>query len=162
MYRTMVAVVFALSTPGLALACGGKKSADGEATQHAAAHGDAARHEAAPSSAAIDPTHCAKKAELVGSNCSYSTGMMAQRVLEEGKPFTYTGTLASSANVLKSRVAAPYTIGATNELHVVANEVVERLLSDGADQARVTLAGRVLEVDGVQYFVATEFEPVHS
>lgn len=109
-----------------------------------------------------DPTHCAKRVELTGASCSFSTGLMAQRVLEEGRPYTFTGKLALTTRELGSRVAAPYLIGPTNDIHVVANEVVEALVATVGEQGRVTLMGRVLEVDGVRYFVATRFEDTNS
>lgn len=144
----LAALVTISVAPGVAHACGGAP------TQTAAADTEVT----AVAVAGVNPTHCAKKAELVGSNCSYSTGMMAQRVLEQGKPYTFTGSLAASEGELKSRVAAPFRIGPENELHVIANEVVESLVATGAQEKRLTLSGRVLEVDGVQYFVATTFD----
>ena len=143
MMRFILAATLLL--PTAAFACGDKEktaSADGETVTTAKAN--------------IDPTHCAKKAELVGSNCSYATGMMAQRVLEEGKAWSFTGTLADSDNELDSRVAAPFTIGPDAEINVLANEVIERLLENEANP-RVNLTGKLLEVDGTTYFVATEF-----
>ena len=108
---------------------------------------------------AADPASCAKKAELVGSNCAYSTGMMAQRVLSEGATFTYTGTLAESTNQLSSHVASPFTVGAPDvAVHVVANEVVETLSSSGLAAQRVNLEGKVLEVEGVKYLVVTGYQ----
>lgn len=157
MVRILVAASL-LGAPTLALACGGAKTLLAAATSEAAASGEVA----AIAAVSVDPTHCAKNAELVGSNCSYSTGMMAQRVLEEGKPYTFTGKLAPSSNELRSRVAAPYVIGPESEVNVVANEVVESLVASGAGAIRITVTGRLLEVDGIQYFVATEYEQANS
>ena len=80
---------------------------------------------------------------------------MAQRVLEEGKAWTYTGTLTESENVLESRVAAPFTLGPDQDIYVVANAILDELSDEGD---RVTLEGRLLKVDGITYFVATELE----
>lgn len=110
----------------------------------------------------VNPTHCAKRAELMGANCSFSTGLMAQRVLDQGRPYTYTGRLVSSSRELGSRVAVPFLIGPHNDIHVVANEVVEALVKSVGETSRVTLMGRVLEVDGIRYFVATRFEDTNS
>jgi hypothetical protein len=141
-----------LIAPGLAFACGGKKSSD--------SHTDCDTATAA-AAAAADPAHCARKAELVGSkNCSYTTGMMAQRVLDDGAPYTYVGRLSVSDNTLESRVAAPFTLGPEDDrIHVVANEVIDLLEQHGATQRRVDLQGKVLEVDGITYFVATAVNP---
>jgi len=130
--------------PEIALACPGKTCED---CDHAEVKAEAS-----------DPAACAKKAELVGGSCSYSTGMMAQRVLSEGRPWTFTGTLVESRSRLDSHVAAPYVVG-PEKVNVIANEVLEVLTSAGAQSGRVGLEGRVLEVDGVKYFVVTKFSP---
>jgi len=149
MYRTMLLGI-ALTAPSLAFACGGNKTAA------------AADTEAVQAKVNVDASHCAKKTELVGANCSYTTGMMAQRVLEEGENWSYTGTLAKSDNKLDSRVAAPYTVGPKEAINVVANEVVEGLVTAGADAGRLALSGKLLEVDGIRYFVATAFKVSNS
>ncbi|HHO52848.1 MAG TPA: hypothetical protein ENK18_18720 [Deltaproteobacteria bacterium] len=107
---------------------------------------------------ALDPSESAKRAELIGlSNCSWTTAMMAERVLDEGVPYTYVGHLIESHNELASRVAAPYTVGPNGRIHVVANEVLDLLDRQGSLQARLELQGKVLEVDGVRYLVVTTF-----
>jgi hypothetical protein len=133
--------------PSLALACPGHDGGD-------ATHASAPAHD-------CDPGACAKNADLVGGGCSYSTGMMAQRVLSEGKPWAFTGTLARSAAELDSHVAAPFTVG-PDKVSVVANEVLERLTDAGAHGGRVSLEGRILEVEGVKYFVLTSFSALNS
>lgn len=144
MRQSILAV--ALLAPGLAFACPGK-TADASASDATHAH-------AHQSAADLDASACAKKADLVGSACSYSTGIMASRVLEQGKAFTYTGTLQASEAKLDSQVAAPYTIG-PNKIHVIANEVVEAVADPSA---RMSWSGKMLEVDGVTYFVLTTYE----
>lgn len=149
-----------LGLPGTALACGGKKAACVDCDDEKVAKAEEAH--AAQAAAAVNPTHCAKRADLIGANCSYTTGMMAQRVLEEGRPYSYTGMLVSSSNQLHSRVAAPYGMGPDHAVHVVANEVLDQLARDGADAQRVSLSGKILEVDGVAYFVALEYQSANS
>jgi hypothetical protein len=145
--RTL-AFAMMIGTPGIAAACDGNKEQMASNT--------AADTTAAP--AAADPAHCAKNADLVGSNCSFSTGMMAQRVLDEGAAYTFTGTLGAAATQLASHVAAPWSIGPEGGVRVIANEVVEQLAASG----RVSLEGRILEVDGVRYFVATKARVLNS
>ncbi len=111
---------------------------------------------ASTSRGAHDPTACAKKASLVGANCSYTTGMMAQRVLAEGTPWSFTGSLQESDNAIGTHVAAPYTVG-PDKVNVVANEVLEALTESGLQARRVGLEGKRLEVDGVTYFVLTSY-----
>jgi len=149
MHRTLLLGV-ALIAPGLAFACGGAKSTASADAQNAQANAN------------VDASHCAKKSELVGANCSYTTGLMAQRVLEEGENWSYTGTLVASANKLESRVAAPFTVGPKEAINVVANEVVEGLVLAGAETGRLALSGKLLEVDGIRYFVATTFKAGNS
>ena len=139
-----VAVVgLGLFAPVVALACGGDCPMDKAKT------------------AAANPAACAKHAELVGGNCSYSTGMMAQRVLSEGHEFSFTGHMVAAENQLDSHVAAPYQLGPTR-YNVVANEVVEQLKARGLEAGRVSLRGKLLDVDGVPYLVLTSYEKADS
>ena len=137
-------LVAALALPASALACPGKEGS----TANAADSAESPHH--------ADATRCAKRAELVGTACSYSTGMMAQRVQADGEELTLTAKLEKASEVLPSKVAAPYT--ANGEYHVIANEVIEDL-----DPAKsVSLHGKALEVDGVKYFLVTGYEPAQS
>jgi hypothetical protein len=128
--------------PAAALACPGKTDL---------AQADQAKVQLA--STQVDATRCAKKASLVGENCSYSTGMMAQRVHAEGKDTSLTSVrLAKQDDMLSSHVAAPYQVG---DMYVIANEVVEQISDPSASLA---LSGKVLEVDGVKYLLVTSFK----
>lgn len=105
-----------------------------------------------------DPAVAAHKAEWLGqAGCSWTTAVMAQRVLAEGSPWTGVGRLTRSEGALPSKVAAPFTVGAAPALHVVANEVLEKLDRDGVARERLALEGKVLEVDGTSYLVLTGF-----
>lgn len=142
--RFPILAALALSST-TALACPGK-------TATAAASTDET------SVASLDATACAKKASLVGSSCSYSTGMMASRVLEQGKSFSFTGRLQAEEEKLESNVAAPFAIGADG-YRVIANEVLESVADT---EARLLWKGKVLEVDGITYFVVTDFEKAQA
>jgi hypothetical protein len=140
-----------LISPQAAWACGGKSA---DASDQA---------DCDEQKAEADPGSCAKRAELVGpGNCSWTTAMMAERVLDEGAPYTYIGRLAPSRNKLASRVAAPYTVGPESAIHVVANEIVDLLVRQRAIDARLELRGKLLEVDGIKYLVVTDFTPASS
>lgn len=136
----LVVLGLALALPSAALACPGRS-----------ATASAAETEQ-PTVASVDAASCAKRAELVGSACSYTTGMMAQRILTDGADFSFTGTLAATSNDLESHVAAPYTL-ANGAVHVVANEVLDAVPA----ASRLTLTGKKLDVNGVSYFVVTSF-----
>lgn len=146
MLRTTI-LALALALPGVALACGGK-------SQTASAD-EAPRIELAAVDA--DATSCAKKAELVGSSCKYSTGMMAQRVHADGASTKLTASLEHNKAALDSNVAAPFKVN--GDLYVIANEVI-----DGIDdpKAQLALEGKVLEVDGIKYFLVTGFQKATS
>jgi hypothetical protein len=135
-----IAAAFALLAPASALACPGSAKADGAAMA---------------STASADPTHCAQNAELVGSCCSYSTNMMAQRVNEEGAATTLTAQLTRTADLLASKVAAPWTVG---DYRVIANSVMEQIDTSRA----VSVQGKVLAVDGVKYLLVTSAAPTNS
>ena len=68
-------VVVGLSAPAVALACGGAKSSTASTSTETPTMAAAAK---------ADATGCAKSASLVGANCKYTTGKMAQRVVAEG------------------------------------------------------------------------------
>lgn len=142
MLRTAV-LTFAITIPGAAFACSGH---DDMASASASA-------DAKATVAQADATKCAKKASLVGENCSYSTGMMAQRVNAEGKDTSLTSVkLEKHDEMLDSHVAVPYQIA---DMYVIANEVVEQI---GDPNASMALSGKVLEVDGVKYLLVTSFK----
>lgn len=148
----MVVFTAALTLPAAALACGGDKTTTASADKVEAntAHADGA-----------NPAACAKKADLVGSGCSYTTGMMAQRVMAEGGAYSFAGSLVSAGAELASHVAAPYIVG-PDGTRVVANEVLEDITEAGLTEGRVNLEGKMLEVDGVRYFVVTGFQALNA
>ncbi|MBM4368337.1 MAG: hypothetical protein FJ102_19140 [Deltaproteobacteria bacterium] len=125
----------------------------------AATHGDAD----AASVDEIVATHVAHGAPMIGSNCSYSTGLMARRVLGEGRDWTFVGQLDRTANDLASHVATPYrTRSAGQPAFLVATELLERLLAEDRTEATLALSGRTLDVDGVTYVVLTSYRVVNS
>jgi hypothetical protein len=100
--------------------------------------------------------HCARSHTLVGANCSYTTGMVARRVVEEGEDWSFSGVLTAAPNTLSSHVAAPFTAASGD--YIVANELLEVLQAGGHAAARLSLAGKVLDIDGVRYVVLTSYE----
>lgn len=109
-----------------------------------------------------NPAASARNVELVGDACAWTTGAMAARILEEGTPWSVVGRLSPAPNELPSKVAAPYTLGPDARVRVVANAVLERLIQTGSASGRLEFTGRLLEVDGTTYFVATEVSASHS
>lgn len=132
MLRTICA--FALLGPAVAFACPGSETADTSAK---------------PMMANADPTHCAKDSSLVGGCCSYSTNLMAQRIHADGADTTLASArLERTEEALASKVAAPWKAG---DYRVIANAVMEGVDTSGS----LSLTGKVLEVDGVKYFLVT-------
>lgn len=140
MLRTAILTI-TLAVPAAAFACPGKGEVASTSTQTTEL-----------ASVNADATKCAKKAALVGENCSYSTGMMAQRVDAEGAATKVVAQLTKQDAMLESHVAAPFKV---NDLYVIANEVIEQVADPSAPLA---LDGKVLEVDGVKYFLVTSFQ----
>jgi len=133
---------------GAALACGGQTC--GKCTD---AHANLKEV-----SSASNPTACAKRADLVGSACSYATGMMAQRVVTEGREMSYQGTLAKVAPAGTSRIATPYSMGPKSSLQVIANEILEEIVDRKLAGKALAFKGKMLEVEGVQYFVLLGYQ----
>lgn len=105
-------------------------------------------------------THCAKGDKLVGQNCSYTTGMVARRVVEEGQDWSWAGLLSDAHDDLSSQVAAPFV--ADPGTRIIANELVEMLASAGHAHDRLALTGKLLDVDGVRYVVLTSYKVDNS
>ncbi len=105
--------------------------------------------------------HTATSARLVGANCSYTTGVMASRVVKEGVDWQFTGILKDTLNNLDSHVASPFRAEGDGAF-VIATEILESLVLTGVKNRKVFLQGRVLEVDGVRYAVVTSYRVVNS
>lgn len=132
------ALMLFVATPS-ASACPGEQMASSEEAKPAVAAN------------AVDPTHCAKNAALVGSNCKWSTGSMAQRVQAEGQETAVTAKLQKQDKSLASQVAVPFAVGG---MYVIANEVIEQ-----ADMnATLAMTGKMLEVDGIKYFLVSNVQ----
>lgn len=107
-------------------------------------------------------THCASATLLVGSSCSYSTGVMARRVMEQGAEWKGTEKLLQVTDLLESQVAAPFALASDPTWRVVANELVQLLSEGGHLGDSLELSGRWLEVAGVRYVVLTSYKVVNG
>lgn len=107
-------------------------------------------------------THCATNTELVGASCSYSTGLMARRVVEQGRPWSGVDGLVLTQDKLDSSVAAPFLVGPGDGFRVIANELVQMLSDGGHLHDELALTGKWLEVDGVRYVVLTSYKVVNG
>ncbi len=141
----LLGVVVAIGVPPVAGACPGNDRC-----------GVCDHDQAPPAAEERDPSACAQRPELVGGACSYTTSVMAKRVLAEGKPWSFTGHLVASSVLLDSHVAAPFTVG-PSPVFVVANEVLDTLVDAGVSGRRLTMEGHLLDVGGTSYFVVENF-----
>lgn len=105
-------------------------------------------------------THAATSARLVGSACSYTTSLMARRVMEQGSEWSAEGALVASPAVHDSLVAAPYTLASDDSVHVLATDFLEALLVSRAAGPTLALTGRQMEVSGVRYVVLLSYREV--
>lgn len=115
-----------------------------------------------PAPAVVAPpetaAHTASSAKLLGAACSYTTGLMARRVLEQGAEWNADSNLLPAASDGDARIAAPYTIAEDASVHLIATELLEALTNDASAGTTVKLGGRMMEVDGVRYVVLTSYQ----
>jgi hypothetical protein len=99
----------------------------------------------------------ARPGKLIGASCTYTTSLVAQRVIAEGVPWSYEGPLRLAEARVESQIACPYITG-DGGFQVVATELLDILVSCGYASSPLILEGRTLEVDGVRYVVLTSFQ----
>jgi hypothetical protein len=124
---------------------------------------DAAADEAGPTAAlqveAAAAEHPAHGADLLGANCPFATALMARKVMEEGRDWTWQGQLGISMARSSNRVAAPYEArDGRLRAWLVATEALETLIAAGHESSTLELQGRLLTTDGVSYAVITSFK----
>ena len=103
----------------------------------------------------------AQSPELLGRACSYSTGVMARRVLADGDIHDDIGALERVDGDDDAKVATPFRLGDGIDAHVVATALLERLVAEGLDTAELHLQGKMLEVGGRRYLVLTSYRPAN-
>jgi hypothetical protein len=123
--------------------------------------GAAARTEAAPAPAQATPA-AARSVELIGANCSYTTAVAARRVVAEGADYSFVGSLIADENDLGTGVAAPFRVGMSGDVWVVATDLLERMVSAGDAAQELALQGKMLTVDGRRLLVLTDYRPLDS
>jgi len=107
--------------------------------------------------------HAAHDAELLGANAAWTTGLMARRVISDGRDWSFTGQITATGNDLPSRVAAPYRTQAAEGAMLVGTELLENLILGGHSGSTLKLAGRSLRgEDGVVYVVITRYQVINS
>lgn len=97
--------------------------------------------------------HPAHGAELLGRHSAWSTGLLARRVISEGRDWEYTGQLARTANDLVAGVAAPYRVQGAEGGWVLATELLEALVLAGHAGATLEIAGRRFKSEEGESFV---------
>jgi hypothetical protein len=119
----------------------------------------------APATAAVAQVlapAAARSAELIGMNCSFTTAVTARRVVAEGSDYSFVGPLLLDDNNLGTGVAAPYRVGMSGDIWVVATDVLERVVEAGDVGLELSLQGKMLTVDGRRLLVLTDYRPLDS
>jgi hypothetical protein len=107
--------------------------------------------------------HAARRSGLLGAGDAFSTSLAARRVLREGREWTWVGSLRPAGSQPGDEVAAPYLAPEADAGPLVlATELLELALNSGVLSRRVSLAGRVLEVDGQALAVVTSYRVMSS
>jgi hypothetical protein len=111
---------------------------------------------------ANDATHCARADGVIGAHCSYATGVMARRIIEQGEETTMTATLLQIDEDVPGGVSAPYRLEEDPKSRVIANELIEQMVRSNRIGQPVEVEARELDVDGVRYYVLTAYEVPNS
>ena len=81
---------------------------------------------------ANDAAHCARSDGVIGAHCSYATGIMARRILEQGEDTELVATLVEVDDDIPGGVSAPYRLAEDPKSRVIANELIR---ADGPHQS---------------------------
>lgn len=107
--------------------------------------------------------HAAHSAAILGPNPAWTTGLMARRVVEDGRDWSFTGQIVPTTNDLPSQVSAPYRTQVNLGAMLVGTELLENLVLGGHASSTLKLAGRSLKgEDGVLYVVLTWYQVINS
>lgn len=115
---------------------------------------------AAANVALDDAAHAATTAQLLGASCSFTTGMMARRVVDQGVDWQMVGRLGTAPLDAESQVATPFTLAEDGAVRIIATDLLETVVTSGHVAGMLTLSGRMLDVDGTRYVVLTSFQAV--
>ena len=111
---------------------------------------------------ANDAAHCARSDGVIGAHCSYATGVMARRVLEQGEDTELVATLVEVDEDVPGGVSAPYRLADDPKSRVIANELIEQMVRTNRIGRPVEVDARELEIDGTHYYVLTAYEVPNS
>ena len=111
---------------------------------------------------ANDAAHCAHSDGVIGAHCSYATGVMARRILEQGEDTELVATLLEVDDDVPGGVSAPYRLAEDPKSRVIANELIEQMVRTNRIGRPIEVDARELDVDGVRYYVLTAYEVPNS
>lgn len=112
----------------------------------------------------LDPdaaTHCATSTALLGAGSSYSTTLMARRVMEQGDEWSEVAALTAASPDPETMVAAPFTLVEDATVRVLATQLIESLANAKNIGPRLQLAGKQMDIDGTRYVVLTSYRVVN-
>jgi hypothetical protein len=107
---------------------------------------------------ANDATHCAKSDGVIGAHCSYATGIMARRVMEQGGDEHLTASIVALHDDVPGGVSARYRLEDDPNSRVLVNELVEQMVHSNHVGIPMNLEAKELDVDGIHYYVLTAYE----
>lgn len=108
-------------------------------------------------------SHPAHSGELLGDHSAWSTGLLARRVVADGRDWRFTGQIIRSSNDLVAGVAAPYRLQSAEGAWILATELLEALVASGHAGATLELAGRRFKGDDGEYIVVlTSWRVINS
>lgn len=108
-----------------------------------------------------DAVHCATSTILLGAGSSYSTTLMARRVMEQGEEWSKVAALIAANPDTDTMVAAPFTLVEDTTVRVLATHLIERIANEKYVGPTLQLAGKQMDVDGTRYVVVTSYRVVH-
>lgn len=116
---------------------------------------------ASPLEASLEEaTRCGRDVPLHTESCSYSTGNLARRAVEEGLPWQQTTALEAVSSPPNPMVFTPVLANPQDPSYLIGTAFLERVTAAFPLDNPLLLSGRSLEVDGVRFVVLMGAEPL--
>ncbi len=107
---------------------------------------------------AVDASLPPRAAQVLGTDYTWRTGVLARQAWQQGAPYAFVGVLQPTTPQAAGDIACPLRIGGQDGTCVLATELVEHLAAEGSPDIELSVEGRILEVDGIRYVVLTAYQ----